>query len=78
MNKKRVGILGLMVVAMAGLFTPTVASAQERCDYHRCYAPAPVIYHDRYWREHEWRAAREREIIRQREWRTRRSYGYRY
>jgi hypothetical protein len=78
MNTKRVGLFGLMAVAMAGFFTPTVASAQERC-VRRYYAPAPVFYRDRYWHEREWRAAREREIIRQREWReTHEGYrGYR-
>jgi hypothetical protein len=75
MNTKRVGLFGLMAVAMAGLFTPTVASAHERCE-RRYYAPAPVFFHDRDWREMERREAREREIIRHREWRESR-YGYR-
>jgi len=44
-----------MAFALAGLFHPAVASAQERC---------VVIRHDRY-------IARQREIIRRREWRER-------
>jgi hypothetical protein len=71
---KRVGILGLMAAAAVTLFTPAVASAQDRCDYHRYYGPAPVVYHDRYWREREWRQARERQIIREHEWRARQRY----
>ncbi len=66
MNTKRVGLFGLMAFALAGLFQPAVASAQERRD-HRYYAPV-VIRHDRY-------IAREREIIRRREWRERRFDG---
>ncbi len=67
MNTKRVGLFGLMAVAMAGLFMPTVASAQERW-VRRYHAPAPIVYRDRCWRE--------REIIRRREWREA-HYGYR-
>jgi len=65
MNTKRVGLFGLMAFALAGLFHPAVASAQQRCDYHRYYAPVPVVIrHDHY-------VARERVIIQRREWRER-------
>jgi hypothetical protein len=43
MNKKKVGIFGLMAFALTALVTPTVASAQEPCRdlrsdvmYRRC------------------------------------------
>lgn len=62
MNTKRVGLLGLMAFALAGLFHPAVASAQERC---------VVVRHDRY-------IARERQIMRRREWRERHFDGRYY
>ncbi len=76
---KKVGILGVMAMAMAALLHPTVASAQDRDDYRRGYAP--YGYQAREWRgddrgrdrdfrrDHEWREERERENFRAREWR---------
>ncbi len=64
MNSKKVGFIGLTTVALASFFTPSVASAHERCVYPRYYAPR-VVRH-------------EREIIRRREWRERHFDGRYY
>ena len=85
MNNLKLGILGTMTIAVVGFFMPTTASAQllyrdGRYCAPRYYSAPPVIYRDRFWREHEWRIAREREIIREREWRKghwRRPFDYR-
>jgi hypothetical protein len=64
---KRIGFLGLLGITI-GFLIPASVSAQQPYCYREGFNH-PVVYHDGYWREREWREARERQILREREWR---------